>query len=79
MLASICAGAFAADLPEKERPEAKRLYTAKCAKCHRFYDPKEYGDDKWEHWMGKMKKKARLDDEQYRLVRAYTYELKKGE
>ena len=65
-------------LTDKERPEAKRLYTAKCAKCHRFYAPKDYSDEKWGSWMKKMKKKARLSDEQHRLVLAYTYELKKG-
>ena len=58
--------------------EGKRLYTAKCAKCHRFYPPGDYSDEKWEYWMKKMKKKARLNDEQYRLVLDYTYELKKG-
>ena len=49
----------------------KELYLAKCSKCHRLYDPKEYDDASWEKWMGKMKKKARLKDEQYEQISSY--------
>jgi cytochrome c553 len=49
----------------------KKVYTSKCSRCHKFYDPTAYDDSKWATWMGKMRDKARLNDEQYRQLSAY--------
>ena len=57
---------------------AKKLYLMKCSKCHRLYDPKEYDDESWSEWMEKMKKKARLDDDQYERISKYVGSLRKG-
>ena len=63
--------ARAAELSEKETSEARKLYTAKCAKCHKFYDPAKYSDDEWHLWMGKMSKKAKLKEAQSDLLNRY--------
>ena len=32
---------------------------------------RRYDDEKWEYWMKKMKRKARLNDEQYKRLSEY--------
>ena len=61
--------------PEFE--QGRKLYLAKCSKCHKLYDPADYEEASWEKWMVKMKKKARLDDGQYRKIRDYLETLRK--
>ena len=40
-----CSGpASATDGPSDEREAGRKLYIAKCAKCHKFYDPLNYSD-----------------------------------
>ena len=56
---------------ERETQSAKKLYNAKCAKCHKFYDPANYNDVEWESWMKKMGKKAKLKSAQYDLLVRY--------
>ena len=48
------------ELPVDETTAARKLYVAKCAKCHKFYDPAKYSDEEWQIWMTKMSKKAKL-------------------
>jgi hypothetical protein len=56
-------------------PEAgRKLYVAKCAKCHKLYDPAEYSDAEWSKWMAKMTKKARLTPEQGSVLVDYINE-----
>jgi len=50
---------------------AKNLYDAKCARCHKFYDPAAYKDAEWRTWMTKMSKKAHLKPEQSDLLSRY--------
>ena len=69
---------FAAVLPAEEMAEGKKLTVLKCAKCHKLYDPGDYKEDEWKEWMAKMKKKAHLSDEQYRLISGYLDSLRKS-
>ena len=55
---------------------AKKLYLIKCTKCHRLYDPLSYDGEKWGYWMGKMKKKSKLSDEQFKLISGYLEALR---
>jgi hypothetical protein len=59
------------DFTREELREAARLYTAKCARCHKFYDPAGYSDAEWRMWMNKMSRKARLKPEQSQLLSRY--------
>lgn len=63
--------ARAADPPPQDLTAGKKLYTGKCARCHKFYDPARYDDKTWESWMQKMSEKAKLNDEQYRQLTTY--------
>jgi hypothetical protein len=60
-----------ADLTEKETQVARKIYNAKCAKCHKFYDPGKYSMEEWQTWMVKMNKKARLKPDQAELLSRY--------
>ncbi len=50
---------------------ARKLYTTKCMRCHKSYDPAEYSQPQWESWMMKMRTKAHLSPEQDRLLSQY--------
>jgi len=59
------------NLPVHEDSAGSKLYYAKCAKCHKLYDPAGYSDEEWSMWMKKMKKKAKLTDEQNAILMLY--------
>ncbi len=75
LLLAVLAGsggpAGAADLTPSEAAAARKLYTAKCAKCHRFYEPAAYPEAEWRLWMDKMSRKAKLKPEQEKLLNRY--------
>jgi len=60
-----------AGLSPKETQDARKLYTTKCMRCHKSYDPSGYSQPQWESWMTKMRKKARLAVEQDALLTRY--------
>src|SRR5437667_6761367 len=67
-----CAGpSRATDLPVDETAAARKLYVAKCAKCHKFYDPAKYSGEEWQKWMAKMSKKSKLTPEQSEVLARY--------
>jgi len=63
--------ARAAGLSVEEIEAARKTYVARCARCHKFYDPADYTDDEWRTWMTKMSKKARLRADQEQLLSRY--------
>ena len=63
--------ARAAGLSDEEIAGARRLYLAKCARCHKFYDPAQYNDKEWHSWMAKMSKKTHLTTDQEQLLSRY--------
>jgi nitrate/TMAO reductase-like tetraheme cytochrome c subunit len=78
ILAAIVSLANASELSEKEFKEAKKIYLAKCAKCHEFYSPADYSKSDWNAWMVKMRKKSKLKPEQFDLVQRYTETLRQS-
>jgi hypothetical protein len=70
-LAGLMGQARAGDLSPKDLKAAQKIYTAKCAKCHKFYDPAEYSQTDWDSWMQKMGRKSRLNAQQYALLSRY--------
>ena len=66
----------AAELSPKETADARKIYVAKCAKCHELYDPKAYTATEWVDWMKKMGKKSKLKPEQLQLLVRYTDTLR---
>lgn len=65
------AAAQSAGLSDKQAADARKLYTTKCMRCHKSYDPAEYAQPEWDTWMTKMRKKARLSSEQDDLLSRY--------
>ena len=57
---------------------ARKLYLAKCAHCHKLYNPANYSDAKWHEWMEKMSKKAKLNPEQKDMLSEYLETLRTG-
>jgi hypothetical protein len=68
--------ARAGDLTPIELRDARKLYIAKCTRCHKLYDPKKYSDQKWSTWMEKMNKKAKLKPDQAALLSQYLATLR---
>lgn len=65
-------GAAGADgISDVEIKEARKLYIAKCAKCHKLYDPARYDDAEWSKWMTKMNRKSKLKPAQAELLGRY--------
>jgi len=68
--------AGAADLSTADLATARRIYTTKCAKCHKLYEPSRYTNEEWDVWMRKMVKKSKLKPDQSDLVLRYAQTLK---
>ena len=66
--------AVAKDSPSNDTAGGQKLYVAKCAKCHKFYDPAKYSEADWQMWMSKMSKKAKLKPEQEEILSRYIAE-----
>jgi hypothetical protein len=60
-----------AHFPLQQIEPANNLYVAKCAKCHKFYNPADYSQEEWDKWMRKMSRKAKLNPEQSQLLHEY--------
>ena len=65
------AAAQAAGLSPEELKDAGKLYTTKCMRCHKSYEPAVYSQKEWDSWMGKMRKKAKLTPGQEQLLARY--------
>src|SRR5437773_3274570 len=71
VLTGCSAPVAATDVGGDETAAARKLYVAKCAKCHKFYDPAKYSDAEWTKWMAKMSKKSKLTTEQSEILSRY--------
>jgi hypothetical protein len=76
-----CAGpATLSSVPGPASDPGRKIYVTRCAKCHKFYDPSKYSNQDWGMWMQKMKKKAKLSDEEEAMVSSYiNANLRRGE
>jgi len=70
-LAGVGPAISADELTAKEIASAQKIYVAKCAKCHRFYEPMSYSAQDWQTWMEKMSKKSKLKADQARVLTRY--------
>jgi hypothetical protein len=66
-------------LSESEMASARKLYVAKCAKCHKFYEPKKYTQAEWQKWMESMGRKSKLKPEQDALLNRYLDGYRSGQ
>jgi cytochrome c5 len=54
-----------------ELSAASKLYSTKCMRCHKSYEPASYSQQDWDGWMRKMSRKAHLSSEQDSLLAKY--------
>ena len=54
----------------------RKVYTGKCARCHKLFEPGKYDDKTWDSWMTKMREKAKLNDLQYQQLATYLQTLR---
>jgi hypothetical protein len=66
--------ATAKGAPSNDSVAGQKLYVAKCAKCHKFYEPARYSEADWQMWMTKMSKKAKLKPQQEEELSRYIAE-----
>jgi len=76
LLVAFTCAVKAGDLTELEIKKAQKLYVAKCAKCHKLYEPGNYTDAEWQSWMAKMIRKARLKPDQAKLLTRFLDETR---
>lgn len=50
---------------------ARKLYAAKCSSCHNLHLPNEYTVMQWPKILDKMQPKAKITDEEKKLLLAY--------
>jgi len=70
-LVAVDPAASADEWTGKDSTAARKIYVAKCAKCHRFYEPKSYAEPDWRVWMEKMNAKSKLKPAQAELLNRY--------
>lgn len=78
-LVAVNPAASADALAAREIAAARKIYVAKCAKCHRFYDPTNYAEPDWRAWMEKMNNKSKLKAEQSSLLNRYLDAYRAGQ
>jgi hypothetical protein len=71
LLATNAVPPSAAGLSTADISQGARIHIAKCARCHKFYDPAAYSDAEWRLWMTKMSKKAKLTPDQEAVLSRY--------
>ena len=76
LLSLVAAMAAAAADSSSVDVAGQKIYVAKCARCHKLYNPLSYSDGDWDAWMPKMKKKAHLSDREYQALNAYVHDLR---
>ena len=57
----------------------RQLYLNKCARCHKFYDPRSYPEAEWRTWMHKMSRKSKLHPDQEALLTRYLDRFRSAE
>ncbi len=76
VLATATGPASEGKLSDTDLAAAAKLYHAKCARCHKFYDPAAYSQAEWDVWMQKMGKKSKLKPDQFALLSRYLETLR---
>jgi cytochrome c553 len=62
----------------KDIAAARKMYVGKCAKCHKFHDPKNYAEADWSRWISSMSRRSKLKAEQEALLKRYLQEYRAG-
>jgi cytochrome c553 len=67
------------ELTDQDLAAGRKLYVAKCAKCHKFYEPKGYSQPEWDRWMSLMSRKSKLKPAQEKELSDYLDAYRRGQ
>lgn len=56
---------------EAQMEEGKTLWQGNCGKCHKLFEPGSRSVEKWENVLPRMSNRAKLNEQQAGMVRAY--------
>lgn len=56
---------------DQQMEQGRDLWSSNCNKCHKLYTPESRTVKSWENVLPRMVKRAKLDDAQAGMVRAY--------
>lgn len=59
------------DITLEQLQSARQLYAAKCSSCHNLHLPGEFTSKQWPEILNKMQPKAKITDDQKKLLLAY--------
>ncbi|MFZ4523612.1 MAG: c-type cytochrome [Bacteroidales bacterium] len=51
--------------------EGRQLYTGHCGSCHRLHLPGEFGEQAWRSFTNSMQPRAKITDDEKRLILDY--------
>lgn len=51
--------------------EGRSLYINHCGNCHNLHLPKEYNRDEWKNYLDNMQHKAKISDDEKKLIYDY--------
>ncbi len=60
-----------AGVPLTELQQGRSLYADRCSSCHNLRLPEKYSPEKWSEELGKMQRKAKISDDEKRLIFQY--------
>lgn len=63
--------ADAAGVPLDQLTSGRELYVSKCSSCHSLYNPARFNEAEWDKNLAKMQPKAKISDQQKKLIREY--------
>ena len=59
------------NVPLENLIQGRKLFINKCASCHNLYLPSQFTKQQWNPILMKMQKKAKLTDNQIKMISAY--------
>ncbi len=66
------------DMDLQTLKNAHKLYLLKCGKCHYTYNPTNYSEEAWLKRMPDMKREAKLDSAEFKLLTKYVLTMREA-
>ena len=59
------------EVPAIDHTAVQALYTSKCGRCHKAYEPQSRNAGQWDYWLNRMKSAAKLTEAETADIRAF--------
>ncbi len=64
-----CSTGYLVNMNEPTKfPEGRNLFVSKCSGCHKYHNPTEFTESKWDSILIPMKSKAKLTEKEKTLI-----------